>query len=78
MGNPHLVIPVEAVEGVDLERFGALLEVHPAFPARTNVHFVQVLGADHLVMRVWERGLAPPWPAAPGPAPPSWPAIAWA
>lgn len=59
MGNPHLVIPVEAVEGVDLERFGALLEVHPAFPARTNVHFVQVLGADHLVMRVWERGAGP-------------------
>ena len=59
MGNPHVVIPVADVAEVDLERFGAALEVHPAFPARTNVHFVQVLSADHLRMRVWERGAGP-------------------
>jgi diaminopimelate epimerase len=33
--------------------------VHPAFPARTNVHFVQVLSPTQLVMRVWERGAGP-------------------
>ena len=59
MGNPHVVIPVPLVEEIDLERFGALLEVHPAFPAKTNVHFVQALAPDHLVMRVWERGAGP-------------------
>jgi len=59
MGNPHVVIPVEDVEAVELERFGAALERHPAFPARTNVHFVQVLSPEHLVMRVWERGAGP-------------------
>ena len=59
MGNPHVVIPVAMVEEIDLERFGPLLEHHPAFPARTNVHFVQVLSPDHLVMRVWERGAGP-------------------
>ncbi|APD49596.1 diaminopimelate epimerase [Synechococcus sp. CS-602] len=59
MGNPHLVIPVAAVEYVDLERLGPLLEVDPAFPARANVHFVAVRAADHLVMRVWERGAGP-------------------
>jgi diaminopimelate epimerase len=59
MGNPHVVIPVEDVASVDLERCGAALEVHPAFPARTNVHFVQVLSPDHLLMRVWERGAGP-------------------
>ncbi len=59
MGNPHLVIPVEALAAVDLERFGSRLERNPAFPARTNVHFVQVLAPDHLVMRVWERGAGP-------------------
>lgn len=59
MGNPHLVIPVAEVAEIDLERFGAALERHPAFPARTNVHFVQVLAPDHLVMRVWERGAGP-------------------
>jgi len=59
MGNPHVVIPVADVQAVDLERLGAALEVDAAFPARTNVHFVQVLAPDHLVMRVWERGAGP-------------------
>ena len=59
MGNPHVVIPVDRVEEIDLERFGTGFEHHPAFPARTNVHFVEVLAPDHLVMRVWERGAGP-------------------
>lgn len=59
MGNPHVVIPVSDVNAIDLERFGPLLEHHPAFPARTNVHFVQVLHPEHLAMRVWERGAGP-------------------
>lgn len=59
MGNPHVVIPVLDLEGVDLELLGAALELHPVFPARTNVHFVQVLHPGHLVMRVWERGAGP-------------------
>jgi diaminopimelate epimerase len=59
MGNPHVVIPVADVAAVDLERVGAALEVHPTFPARTNVHVVQALSPTHLVMRVWERGAGP-------------------
>ena len=59
MGNPHMVIPVADVEQVDLERFGAALELHPSFPAKANVHFVQALSPSHLVMRVWERGAGP-------------------
>ena len=59
MGNPHVVVPVADVEAVDLDHLGAALELHPAFPARTNVHFVQVLNPAHLVMRVWERGAGP-------------------
>ena len=59
MGNPHVVIPVADVAAIDLATLGAALEVHPAFPARTNVHFVQVLSPTQLVMRVWERGAGP-------------------
>jgi diaminopimelate epimerase len=59
MGNPHVVIPVEDVTAIDLATLGAALEVHPAFPARTNVHFVQVVSPTQLVMRVWERGAGP-------------------
>ncbi len=59
MGNPHVVIPVPDAGAIDLELIGAAFEGHPAFPARTNVHFVQVLATDHLLMRVWERGAGP-------------------
>jgi diaminopimelate epimerase len=56
MGNPHAVVPVPDLAAVDLEAIGAALEVHPAFPARANVHLVQVLDPSHLRLRVWERG----------------------
>jgi diaminopimelate epimerase len=56
MGNPHAVVPVADAAALDLEAIGAALEVHPAFPARANVHLVQVLHPGHLRMRVWERG----------------------
>jgi len=59
MGNPHVVVPVADVAALDLERIGATLEVHPVFPARTNVHLVEVLSPNHLSMRVWERGAGP-------------------
>ncbi|MEB3317301.1 MAG: diaminopimelate epimerase [Cyanobacteriota bacterium] len=56
MGNPHAVVPVADAAALDLTAIGAALEVHPAFPARANVHLVQVLHPGHLRMRVWERG----------------------
>lgn len=56
MGNPHLVIFVEAIDRVDVAAAGSLLECHPLFPDRTNVEFVQVLSPDEVRMRVWERG----------------------
>jgi diaminopimelate epimerase len=59
MGNPHVVVPVPDVAALDLEQLGPALEVHPVFPARANVHLVQVLSPTHLLMRVWERGAGP-------------------
>lgn len=56
MGNPHLVIFVEDVASVDLEKIGPKLERHSLFPNRTNVHFVQVSDREHLIQRTWERG----------------------
>ena len=57
MGNPHAVAFLqEPVDEVPLERLGPLVERHPLFPRRTNFEIVNVLGPDHLRVRVWERG----------------------
>lgn len=55
-GNPHIVVFVEDVDRVELERHGPKLENHPTFPRRTNVHFAQVISPSELKMRTWERG----------------------
>ncbi len=56
MGNPHAVIFVEDVSGLDLERTGPLFENHERFHRRVNTEFVKVLDRNHVEMRVWERG----------------------
>lgn len=56
MGNPHCVIFVDDVGRVELEREGPLLEHHPAFPRRMNVHFVRAASKSEGTMRTWERG----------------------
>lgn len=56
MPNPHAVFFVADVASVPLEVVGPVIERHPLFPNRTNVQFVQVLGAGHLRVRTWERG----------------------
>jgi diaminopimelate epimerase len=56
MGNPHAVIFVQDVAGVALEELGRMIEVHPRFPERTNVEFVEIRDAQTIRVRVWERG----------------------
>jgi diaminopimelate epimerase len=57
MGNPHLVLFVDAEpETSDVERIGRTLEHDPEFPEGTNVEFVAVADPG-LVVRVWERGV---------------------
>lgn len=56
MGNPHAVVFVENVDGLNLCEIGPQIERHSLFPERTNVEFVQVVNDNLLKMRVWERG----------------------
>jgi diaminopimelate epimerase len=56
MGNPHCVIFVDNVDEFPVQYVGPIIENHEAFPKRTNVGFVQVLGKTELKVRVWERG----------------------
>lgn len=57
MGNPHCTFFVDDVDGINLEEQGEKFEHHPLFPERTNVQFAQLIGKNHLRMRVWERGV---------------------
>jgi len=56
VGNTHCVIFVDDVATAPVTTLGPKIEVHPAFPRRTNVEFIQVLDRRHVKMRVWERG----------------------
>ncbi len=73
MGNPHAVAFIEDWEALydaaftdpgnkslatlDVDKVGAFFEPHAAFPEKANIEFVSI-EADHLAMRVYERGVA--------------------
>ena len=56
MGNPHCSIFVADFDQLDWRRVGAAIEVHEAFPDRTNVEFVRVVNRQEIEVRFWERG----------------------
>jgi len=57
-GVPHAVLFVDDVAAVDVKKHGAALRYHEHFaPAGTNVNFVQVLDAQHIKIRTYERGV---------------------
>jgi diaminopimelate epimerase len=56
MGNPHAVVLLEDVEGLDIEKIGPKFENHERFPKRINTEFVRVIDRETIEMRVWERG----------------------
>jgi len=56
MGNPHAVVPIDNVAGLDIETIGPKFENHERFPRRVNTEFIRVIDRKHVEMRVWERG----------------------
>jgi diaminopimelate epimerase len=56
MGNPHCVAFVDSITDELVLGIGPRVEIHPAFPRKTNVEFIKVQAPDELIMRVWERG----------------------
>lgn len=55
-GNPHVVTLVDDVSTVPVAEVGPAVENDPAFPNRTNVHFIEVSG-ETIEARFWERGV---------------------
>ncbi|MHB1340172.1 MAG: diaminopimelate epimerase [Coriobacteriia bacterium] len=56
MGNPHAILWVDDVDTAPVETVGPVIETHERFPRGTNVEFAQMVDAEHLRLRVWERG----------------------
>lgn len=57
IGNPHVLLQVDNLQQVQVERLGAAIEKHPRFPNRVNVGFMQLLDRQHIGLRVFERGV---------------------
>ena len=56
MGNPHAIVYMDDVDGLDIEKIGPSFESHVNFPDRVNTEFVRVIDRHTVQMRVWERG----------------------
>ena len=56
VGNPHCVVFREPVTKERCLELGPYLERHPAFPERTNVQLVEVVGRRQARVEIWERG----------------------
>ncbi len=56
IGNPHCVIVLPEISEALARRYGPDLEVHPNFPRKTNVQFLQVIDRANVRIEIWERG----------------------
>lgn len=68
MGNPHCVVYLEEIDGLDLEKIGPRFEHHVFFPKRVNTEFIKIIGPSEVKMRVWERGAGETWACGTGAA----------
>ena len=56
MGNPHIVVYLDNVKDLEIEKIGPKFENHERFPNRINTEFARVIDRQTVEMRVWERG----------------------
>ena len=57
VGNPHVVIPVDSTDAIDIETLGPAVQNSGLFPEGVNVGFLQVLSTTEGKLRVYERGV---------------------
>ena len=56
MGNPHAVQIVDDVASAPVAQQGPLIERHARFARGVNAGFMQIIGRNHISLRVYERG----------------------
>lgn len=58
VGNPVAAVFVEDFDALDWREIGKETEIHPQFPERTNVVFINRTDLENIEIRIWERGAA--------------------
>jgi len=56
IGNPHIVFFVDDMDAIDLPALAPSLQANDLFPNEVNVGLAQLLDADNLRLKVYERG----------------------
>ena len=56
VGNPHCVVFGQPATRERCLELGPYLELHPAFPERTNVQLFEVVDRGRVRIEIWERG----------------------
>lgn len=56
IGNPHIVFFVDDIDEIDIESIGPIVQQDELFPQQVNVGIAQVVSADHIRSKVYERG----------------------
>ncbi len=57
-GVPHVVIPVEGLDNIDVDKIGSQIRYHKKFaPQGTNVNFIEVAKKNFIKIRTYERGV---------------------
>ena len=56
-GVPHVVVYLDDVNEADIVGQGRAIRRSPIFPRGTNVNFVQIVDAQTLTVRTYERGV---------------------
>ena len=57
-GVPHVVVPVDDVETVDVHPIGRAIRYHAQFaPKGTNANFIQPYSMGEIILRTYERGV---------------------
>ncbi len=56
VGNPHAVLLVPDVDAAPVTSLGHDISFHPRFPEQTNAGFMEIIDANHIKLRVYERG----------------------
>ena len=57
VGNPHAIAVVPDLDSIPLQTIGTYMQTHPMFPDGVNVSFVAIQSAQHIAIRVYERGV---------------------